>query len=183
MIDTETTGLHQEKGDRIIEIALVEYDLETAKQVDQYVQRIHPLRSIDPKAQEVHGIGIEDLVGCPTWEKVAPEVHARLSRLDLLIAHNMGFDGPFIGLELLRVGMTPPALQSFCTMESARWATPMGKLPTLKELCFALSVPYDESAAHAALYDVQKTAECLFRGLARGFYTIETTNDEGRKAA
>lgn len=171
-IDTETTGLEQAKGHRIIEIAMLSYDLETQALVDTWVQRIDPERSIDPGAQAAHGIAYTDLVGQPKWEDLAEEVAKRIGTADLLIAHNMGFDGPFIGAELLRVGCEVPNVHSLCTMENARWACPDGKLPRLGELCFALGVPYDRAKAHSAQYDVSVMMACFFRALKRGFYEL-----------
>lgn len=171
-LDTETTGLEVEKGHRIIEIAMLTYDLDTRKLVDSWVQRIDPERSIDPDAQAAHGIGYAELVGQPKWEDVAPEVARRLAGADLLVAHNMGFDGPFIGSELMRVGLEVPNVHSLCTMENARWACPDGKLPRLGELCFALNVAYDSAKAHAADYDTTVTMDCFFKGLDRGFYEL-----------
>lgn len=171
-LDTETTGLDQEKGHRIIEIALLTYDLDTHKLVDRWVQRIDPERAIDPGAQAVHGIGYSDLVGCPKWDDLAPEIAKRLGTAGLLVAHNMGFDGPFIAAELVRVGIDVPNVHSLCTMENARWATPDGKSPRLGELCFALGVDYDPAKAHGADYDVQVMMDCFFKGLDRGFYEL-----------
>lgn len=171
-LDTETTGLKQEDGHRIIEIAFLTYDLPTRKLEDVWIQRIDPERPIDAKAQEVHGIAYTDLVGCPKWDDIAAEVAARMSKADLLIAHNMGFDGPFIGGELIRVGQKVPDVHALCTMENARWACPDGKLPRLGELAFSLGVPYDATKAHAAQYDVEITMECFFRGFQRGFYKL-----------
>jgi len=171
-LDTETTGLEQEKGHRIIEIAMLTYELETQALVDRYVIRIDPERAIDPMAQAVHGISYTDLIGEPKWNAVAEEIAKRMSTADLLVAHNMGFDGPFIAAELMRVGIEVPDVHSLCTMENARWATPDGKLPRLGELCFALNVAYDTAKAHGADYDVQVTMACFFKGLARGFYKL-----------
>ena len=165
-LDTETTGLEQEKGHRIIEIALLTYDLETRALEDKWVQRIDPERAVDPGAQAVHGIGYSDLVGQPKWEDVAGEIARRLGTAQLLIAHNMGFDGPFIAAELMRVGIDVPNVHSLCTMENARWACPDGKLPKLGELCFALKTPYDPAKAHAADYDVSVMMDCFFIGLS-----------------
>lgn len=173
-LDTETTGLKQELGHRIIEIGLLTYDLESGKQIDRWVQRIDPERPIDPGAQEVHGIAYTDLVGCPKWDDLAPEISRRLGEADLLVAHNMGFDGPFIAAELLRVGAKVPDVYSHCTMENARWACPDGKLPRLGELCFALGVHYDTAKAHGAEYDIEVMMDCFFKGLQRGFYELPT---------
>lgn len=171
-LDTETTGLKQEDGHRIIEIAFLTYDLDTKKCEDTWIQRIDPQRPIDAKAQEVHGIAYTDLVGCPTWEDIAEEVARRMSGADLLIAHNMGFDGPFIMGELIRVGHKIPDVHALCTMENARWACADGKLPRLGELCFALGVDYDTSKAHGAEYDVQVMMDCFFKGYHRHFYRL-----------
>ena len=172
VLDTETTGLEAEKGHRLIEVALFTFDFATRALLDKYVQRIDPERSIDAKAQEVHGISYSELVGQPKWEAVAPEVYQRMNDADLAIAHNVGFDLPFICLELARVGQPIPNVETLCTMDRGRWATFDGKSPKLMELCFALGVPYDPKLAHAAEYDVLRTADCLWAGLDRGWYKL-----------
>ncbi|MCY1367802.1 hypothetical protein D9M69_547500 [compost metagenome] len=102
---------------------------------------------------------------------MAHTIHGKLAELDLLVCHNAGFDVPFVGVELVAAGLElPPGLQAFCTMEQGRFACFDGKLPKLQELCFAFGVDYDPKAAHAADYDVMKTADCFFRGFERGFY-------------
>jgi DNA polymerase-3 subunit epsilon len=171
-LDTETTGLEQSKGHKIIEIAMLTYELETQELVDRFVMRFDPERAIDPGAQAAHGISYTELVGEPKWEDKAEEIAKRMSTADLLVAHNMGFDGPFLAAEFLRVGIEVPDVHSLCTMENARWACPDGKLPRLGELCFALNVPYDPAKAHGADYDTTVTMDCFFRGLARGFYQL-----------
>lgn len=170
--DIETTGLNQEDGHKIIEICFLHYDLATRKLVDSYTQRINPERSIDPKAQAVHGIGLSDLLSMPTWSDVHEDIYNHMEKTDLLIAHNMKFDGPFIALELMRSVGSVPKVETFCTMENARWATPLGKNPNLGELCFALGVPYDKSKAHSAEYDVDCMMACFFAGYDRGFYEL-----------
>ena len=127
-LDTETTGLSPDKGD--------------------------PHRSINPRAQEVHGISLADLASSPDFLDVAPDVVKRLEAADYMVAHNADFDVDFIVSELVRVAVPVPKTQVFCTMEQGRWATANGKLPSLMELCFAVGVEYDVSKAHAAEYDV-----------------------------
>lgn len=169
-LDLETTGLDVTKGDKIIEIAILTYDSETEKLIDSYVQRIDPERPIAAKAQEVHGITYAELVGEPKWKDVAADVHKRLVTADLIVIHNAAFDAPFVAVQLSELGLELPALSIFCTMEAGRWATPNGKLPNLGELCFALDVEYDPSAAHAASYDTEVMVKCFFKGFNRGFY-------------
>lgn len=173
-IDIETTGLDQSAGHRIVEVAMITVDFDDHKMsvVDRYVQRVNPERMNDPAAEAVHKIAITELIGKPLWPEVAPELLKHLKGTELLIAHNMAFDGPFIAAELLRVRLMPPAFPVFCTMENARWATGPGKLPKLQELAWSLGVTYDPNKAHAAEYDVMITLECFKRGVRRGFFEL-----------
>ena len=72
--DTETTGLSFDKGHRIIEIALVSYNLEEQNLKLSLVKRINPGREIDPKAQLVHKISSFDLIGKPSFALVEPTI-------------------------------------------------------------------------------------------------------------
>lgn len=176
--DTETTGLDQAKGHRLIEVGFVlfEYNtvIKTGRPKGKYVQRIHPQRTISPDAQAVHGISIEDLEGCPVWEDVAPKISEVMSKGDILVAHNAQFDAPFLALELARVGQDIPDVEVFCTMENGRFATPTGKVPSLQELAFAFGYEYDLAKAHGAEYDLILAAKCMFAGLKRGFFDLSS---------
>lgn len=171
--DLETTGLSQPDGHRIVEIAAIVYDLETKNMVGKFVQRVNPQRPIDPAAQAVHGITFESVAHEPTWEEVAPKLKKILHKAEVIIAHNgKGFDMPFVNGEFNRIGIGSVNAPLVDTMLQARWATPMGKLPNLGELCFACGVDYDPSKAHAADYDVKVMMESFFVGLEGGFFTI-----------
>jgi DNA polymerase III subunit epsilon len=173
-IDIETTGLMQSDGHRIIEIAVLIYDLEKESYIGKYVQRVNPLRPIDPKAQEVHGISFEELSECPTWEDVAPKLLKVVNNVNVgLIAHNGdGFDMPFINAELMRIGLPIITLPTVDTMLQGRWATPNGKYPSLKELCFSCGVDYDIEQAHAAEYDVRVMVDSFFKVYKDGFFNF-----------
>lgn len=180
-VDLETTGLAQEEGHRIIEVAAISYDFGldgSFRQVDKFSQRINPQRSIDPGAQAVHGISAIDLIGRPTWDVIGPILQKRLTGTDVFLAHNAAFDAPFLALEFVRIGLEIPYKEVFCTMEAGRGAAPFGKPPNLGELCWACGVDYDPALAHAALYDVEKTMECFFVGLRYGMYNIEHVRDK-----
>lgn len=170
--DIETTGLKQEDGHRIVEICFRSYDTDTRLLTNSFMQRVNPRRAIDAKAREIHGISIDDLIGMPEWSDVGLIAQLYMKESDVLICHNMAFDGPFIALELARIGLDIPQVETLCTMKEGRWATPMGKNPNLGELCFALGVEFDKDNAHAADYDVDKMMECFWKGLDRGFYEL-----------
>lgn len=170
--DCETTGLKQADGHRLVEVALLLRD-ETNKPLGKYVTRINAQRSIDPKAQEVHGITYESLVGQPTWDAVAPKLAALMGRCDYIVAHNgEGFDFPFLVAEFMRIGVSVPTIRGIDTMLQGRWATPDGAVPNLGALAFACDVPYDKSKAHAAEYDVEVMLDCFFKQWPRGFFQL-----------
>ena len=115
-------------------------------------------------------------------EEVAPKLIRVMQKADLIVAHNgHGFDMPFTAGEILRIGQPLPKTPCFDTMLEGRWATPMGKLPSLRELCFACGVEYDTEKAHAADYDVDVMMASFFVGYDKGFFKIES--NEERMAA
>ncbi len=182
--DIETTGLHQEKGDRIIEIALLVYSYNTktgeSKPLGKYVQRVYPDKAVSAKAQAIHHISIDDLIGQPLWEDVAGKVNKILRVSDVLVVHNTDFDCPFIAGELVRVGELVPEVETFCTMREGRFATYDGSVPSLRSLCSCFGFNYDVKMAHAAEYDVAIMMRCFFEGLKQGFYKFpEITIEEG----
>ena len=178
VFDTETTGLKFDKGDRIIEIAMIGYQFDIEKpdiegvEIFKIEKRFSVNKAIDVKAQMVHKISQADLIGKPPFREIEPLISKVFSKSDLMVAHNIGFDVGFLYGEYSLIGKTIPDAEGFCTMENGRWATSNGKNPNLGELCYALEVDYDPNQAHAALYDVQKTTQCLFAGIRRGGYNI-----------
>jgi DNA polymerase III subunit epsilon len=178
-LDTETTGFDYDKGHRIIEACFSIYNQDEHGKINHIgtvTQRIDPKRSIPEEAQAVHGISLEDIEGMPEWKEFAPKVAKILSKADLLIIHNAKFDMAFLRGEQRDAGFPienePP---TFCTMENSRWATPNGKNPSLKELCWSLGIDYDESSAHAASYDVSVMMECYAKGLEFELYINHLT--------
>lgn len=173
VLDIETTGLDQTKGHRIIEIDMILFDSENPlANSAHYYTRINPMRSIDKAAENVHGINLIDLAGAPTWEDVSDNIVKILEKTDVAVAHNVAFDLPFLVFELLRIGKFVPNFQTFCTMENGRMSTSMGKLPSLKELCFCCQIDYDESQAHAASYDTRVLKQCLLKGIDMGMFEL-----------
>lgn len=167
-IDIETTGLLS-ADHRIVEVYIGLWKDGTL--VWEYNQRIDPKRSIGADAQRVHGISASDLIGKPTWEEVAATIKGVLERADAYVWHNGDeFDGPFIDMELARVGLVMPKRPAIDTMQQGIWASPDGKKPRLGELAFACGVDYDPSKAHAADYDVNIMMDSYFRGVDWGFF-------------
>src|SRR5947207_6576204 len=100
VLDTETTGLNANIGDRIIEIGCVEI-------LSRYVADRHfhsypnPERDVDLGATRVHGLTLDDLRAKPRFAEVAKEFLDFVSGAEVLI-HNADFDVEFLDAELAR---------------------------------------------------------------------------------
>lgn len=157
IFDTETTGLDS-REDRIIEIGCIEMvnRFPTGRTFHHY---IHPQgRAINPEAQAVHGIGIEQLLGKPTFSEVAEEF---LTFIDgaRLVAHNAGFDIGFINAEFARLGYPAIAAERVVdTLALARRKHPMGP-NSLDALCRRYGIDNSHRAKHGALLDSELLAE------------------------
>lgn len=173
--DTETTGLLAPEH-RIIESAVILYDLDTGDRLGQLIKRFNPGRPIEPEAQAVHHISFDQVSHLPKMEDdhAYLDMMVRIAQSSVFfVAHNgVGFDMPFIEQEYQRIGRSFPKIKCLDTMLAGTWATPNGKRPNLQELCFACRVPYDPSLAHAAEYDVERMMDCFFYGFRRGFFNL-----------
>ena len=72
ILDTETTGLGPNNGDRIVEIGCVELinRIASGKTFHEY---INPERDMPKKAQEIHGLSASFLADKPVFAAVADD--------------------------------------------------------------------------------------------------------------
>ncbi|ECE5060236.1 3'-5' exonuclease [Salmonella enterica] len=173
-IDIESTGLDYSSGHKIIEIAITRYDLDTHTHIDSLEMSFNPRRSIDPKAQAVHGISLEKLVAEPLLADHAKDVAAYMAQCQIWVAHNgEAFDIPFIRHEFASYGVKLPSVPVVDTMLDGLWATEDGKRPRLEELAFSLGFIYDREKAHGALYDTDLMMQCFFKAREKyGFFKL-----------
>ncbi|EDC1960710.1 3'-5' exonuclease [Salmonella enterica] len=173
-IDIESTGLDYSSGHKIIEIAITRYDLDTHTHIDSLEMRFNPRRSIDPKAQAVHGISLEKLVAEPLLADHVKDVAAYMAQCQIWVAHNgEAFDIPFIRHEFASYGVKLPSVPVVDTMLDGLWATEDGKRPRLEELAFSLGFIYDREKAHGALYDTDLMMQCFFKAREKyGFFKL-----------
>lgn len=126
VLDTETTGLNPNQGDRIVSIALIE--LVDRKLTGRYLYRfVNPERPSSPGALKVHGLTAEFLSTQPLFIDIAREVHDFIGS-DLIVAHNAQFDRGFLNQEMSWVAGTSdihghyPQSQWLCTKQAAQKA-------------------------------------------------------------
>ena len=166
-LDTETTGLSAEGGDRVIEIGCLEMVNRRLTGNDRHWY-LNPQRSSHPDAVRVHGLTDEFLADKPLFASIADELLAFVADAELVI-HNADFDTGFLEAELRRAGK--PALKDVVggvldTLLRARETYP-GESNSLDALCMRREVDNSNRQLHGALLDAGLLAEVYLR-MTRG---------------
>ena len=160
VLDTETTGLSWDKGNRVVEIGCVEL-VERRPTGRTFQQYLDPEREFEPGAQEVTGLTREFLAGKPKFADVVDEFLEFIDGAELVI-HNAAFDLGFLDAELARLGTHYGRMRERCAVEDslelARQRYP-GQRNSLDALCRRLGVDNSHRQLHGALLDAQLLAE------------------------
>ena len=166
-LDTETTGLFAEGGDRVIEIGCVELVNRRFTGNNRHYY-LNPERDSHAEALKVHGISNEFLRDKPLFAAIADELQTYLQGCEIII-HNAPFDVGFLDHELARLGRTPMAQwvhKITDTLALAKERYP-GKRNSLDALCARLEVDNSARTVHGALVDAELLAEVYLR-MTRG---------------
>ena len=166
-LDTETTGLRHDQGDRIIEFACIEYDnrRDTGRRLQHYV---NPERNSHPDAVRVHGITDSFLLDKPLFAAVVDELLEFVAGAEVVI-HNAAFDIGFLDAELALLGRPKFAGHVLRITDSLLMAREMfpGKSNNLDALCRRLEVDNSARDLHGALIDADLLAQ-VYLNLTRG---------------
>ncbi len=156
-LDTETTGLDPDTGDRIVEIGAVELRNHVATGA-VYHQYLNPERDMPEGAFQVHGLSSEFLSDKPVFAEIAQAFLDFVGDAKLVI-HNASFDMKFLNAELRLTGRDPiPWSQAVDTLEIARRRFP-GAQNSLDALCRRFAVDNSARDKHGALLDSELLAE------------------------
>ena len=166
-LDTETTGLSPESGDRIIEIGCVEMVNRrlTGRHLHFY---LNPQRPNHEDAVRIHGLTDEFLADKPLFAAVVDEFLDYVAGSELII-HNASFDIGFLNAELRRVskGVMADHIEGVLdTLVMAREMFP-GKSNSLDALCKRLEVDNTHRTLHGALMDAELLAT-VYINMTRG---------------
>ena len=166
-LDTETTGLYPDQGDRIIEIGCVELVNRklTGNNLHFY---LNPGRDSHEEALKVHGITTEFLRDKPKFDAVADELLAYLAGAEIII-HNAAFDVGFLNKELSLAGRDPFKQFVASVTDTLIMAKEMypGKRNGLDALCDRLGVDNSGRTLHGALLDAELLAD-VYINMTRG---------------
>ena len=159
VLDTETTGLSPESGDRIVEIAALEIEnrLPTGKYFQCYINPDG--REMHPDAERICGITNEFLLDKPLLKDIAFDF-LDFIKDDPLVIHNAKFDVKFLNYELNIFGSFNIEISmNRCvdTLEIARRQFP-GSQVNLDALCKRFNVDNSKRTLHGALIDCELLA-------------------------
>lgn len=166
-LDTETTGLNPEAGDRVIEIGCVEMVKRrlTGNNLHLY---LNPQRASHEDALRVHGLTEAFLADKPLFSQVVDQFLDYVRGAEIII-HNASFDIGFLNEELRRLDrpkFPTYAAQVTDSLTLARDLFP-GKSNSLDALCRRLEVDNTNRTLHGALLDAGLLAEVYIR-MTRG---------------
>lgn len=173
ILDTETTGLYPNSGDRLVEFAGLEMINRQLTRNTLHLY-IHPDRDIPHEAAAVHGITIEDLEAknAPKFEQVGQQIADFLRGAELII-HNAKFDVGFLDMEFRRMGL-PAVTELGCTITDtlgmAREMFP-GQKVSLDALCTRYSIDRSKRVFHGALIDCELLGE-VYLSMTRGQFDL-----------
>jgi DNA polymerase-3 subunit epsilon len=166
-LDTETTGLSPDSGDRIIEIGCIE--MVNRRLTDRRLHvYLNPERPNHPDAVRIHGLTDAFLADKPLFASVVDDLLAFVAGAEIVI-HNAAFDLGFLNMELTRLGR--PRFDAHVervtdSLLMAREQYP-GKSNSLDALCKRLEVDNTNRTLHGALLDAGLLAEVYIR-MTRG---------------
>jgi DNA polymerase III subunit epsilon len=167
VLDTETTGLSAENGDRIIEIGCIELVGRKLTGNNKHFY-LNPGRDSHEDALKVHGISNEFLRDKPKFMVVVDELLDYLRGAEIII-HNAPFDVSFLNKELELIGRQPIRHCVAKITDSLMMAKEMfpGKRNSLDALCDRLEVDNSGRTLHGALLDAELLAD-VYINLTRG---------------
>jgi len=180
-LDTETTGLSAEGGDRVIELGCVELVNRklTGNNLHFY---FNPGRDSHEDALKVHGISNEFLRDKPKFKDVVQEIVDYVDGAEIII-HNAAFDVGFLNKELELAGKKPFTTYVNGVVDTLVMAKQMypGKRNSLDALCDRLGVDNSGRTLHGALLDAELLAD-VYINLTRGqeALLIDAGADEGQ---
>ncbi|KKC35143.1 DNA polymerase III subunit epsilon [Devosia epidermidihirudinis] len=156
VLDTETTGLSPQQGDRLVEIGCVELinHIPSGKNYHIY---INPQRSMPEEAFRVHGLSEEFLSDKPLFAAIAGEFRDFIGDATLVI-HNAPFDMGFLNAELEKAGQGRLTNTVIDTVMLARQKHP-GARVSLDALCKHYGIDNSRRTLHGALLDSEILAE------------------------
>lgn len=171
VLDTETTGLYCESGDRIVEIGAVEL-IDKKRTGRTFHTYINPQRSSSEEALKVHKLTDEFLSDKPLFKDIANDFLKFINGAEVLI-HNAKFDIGFLNkeLDIINKGkLWDHITNAIDTLELSKRLfskIPKGEVKghKLDNMCerFGIDKTERDEKGHGALLDADLLAQCYIK--------------------
>ncbi|WP_394133184.1 ribonuclease T [Shewanella maritima] len=195
VIDVETAGFNA-KTDALLEIAvtMLKMNDEGVIELDRTLHyHIEPFEgaNLEPDALAFNGIDPTNPLRGAVEEKQAfleifKEVKKAQKAADchrcIIVAHNAAFDVGFVNQAIERNNLKRSPFHPFASFDTATLAGLAIGQTVLAKACRMAGIDFDNSEAHSALYDTERTAELFChivnKWKALGGWPLETENVE-----
>jgi len=175
VLDTETTGLDFETGDKIVEIGIIELDnhVPTGKYFHHY---LNPERESSLQALKVHRLTNEFLKNKPKFIDIADQFIEFIADSKIVI-HNASFDIGFINTELRQCDFDELNKSYIIdTLSLAKNKFP-GQAVSLDSLCRKFNIDISDREIHGALKDAKLLANVYLELLGGKQTKLEFSNE------
>lgn len=174
VMDIETGGFNAQQ-DAILEIAAVTLSMDPEGNLmpdATYAYHIEPFEGskVEQSALDFTGINLDD----PLRKKVALSEAEALGEIfrpvrkaikannctrAILVGHNAAFDHGFLNAAVNRCGIKRNPFHPFSSFDTATLSGLVYGQTVLARACRAAGIEFDNSSAHSARYDTERTAE------------------------
>jgi len=172
VVDVETAGFNS-NTDALLEIAAVIICMDDdglLRPAETYACHVEPFpdANLDPRALAFNGIDPDHPFRMALSERKALEkiftpirkaVKASHCNRAILVGHNAGFDLGFINAAVERTKFKRNPFHPFSTFDTVSFSALAYGQTVLARSAEAAGIDWDESEAHSAIYDAEKTAE------------------------
>lgn len=176
VVDIETAGFNAKKH-AILEIAAVIVEFDCNKELtitERHSTHVVPFKNaeFDEAALKFNGIdphhpfrmAIEELDALQLlFNPIAKALKRNNCKRAILVGHNPAFDISFLNAAIHRTKIKRSPFHPFSSFDTATLGGLAYQQTVLSKIIQAAGLDWDESKAHSALYDAEKTAElfCL----------------------
>lgn len=172
VVDVETGGFN-EQTDALLQIAAVILNFDDQGQLqceETHTCHVTPFEgaNLDPKSLEVNGIdpdhplrmAIDEKQALPMiFKPIRTAMKQHGCKRAILVGHNANFDLKFINAAAERAGIKRNPFHPFSTFDTVSLAGLVYGQTVLSRSVCAAGIDWDNSEAHSAIYDAEKTAE------------------------
>lgn len=193
VIDIETAGFNAKKH-ALLEIAavIVEYDGKRELTItERYSTHVTPFKNaeLDEAALKFNGIdphhpfrmAVEELEALQLlFKPISNALKRNNCKRAILVGHNPAFDIAFLNAAIHRTKIKRSPFHPFSTFDTATLGGLVYQQTVLSKIIQSAGLNWDESKAHSALYDAEKTAElfCLIVNRWKQFEDLSSDDNQ-----